>query len=124
MSVLRDITKQTPTSPGQHVHSRRLSIFCDLASGIEQDDNRSLPHIRTSSLAVGGKSSGTGVVENEAESPELRKLFYQQERCWKAMLLQPEDDIGLHGGQDEWSIVRERFTNARNKKKMETIQNA
>jgi len=42
-----------------------------------------------------------------------------QERCWKALLLRPQDD---NRHPNEWDVVREHFGKSRSKKVLSIIQ--
>uniref|UniRef100_A0A7S3DWU7 Uncharacterized protein n=1 Tax=Entomoneis paludosa TaxID=265537 RepID=A0A7S3DWU7_9STRA len=94
---------------------RRLSVFRKLQHGKELSEDRSLPHIRSSSLydKVGEKKESL-----DDKFPSCTAVVCQQERCWKALMLPPEGEEAL----DEWSIVQEHFSNSRSKKVLKIIQ--
>mmetsp|Transcript_44734 Transcript_44734/g.107961 ORF Transcript_44734/g.107961 Transcript_44734/m.107961 type:complete len:249 (-) Transcript_44734:1743-2489(-) len=84
---------------------RRLAIFKRLASGYQVCQNRSLPHI---------KSTTKDAVENQI-------LDRQSERCWKGLMLKQVDkDFAKIG--NEWKIVQDHFEKSRSKKVLTIIQ--
>ncbi|KAL7567539.1 hypothetical protein ACA910_000145 [Epithemia clementina (nom. ined.)] len=127
-----DLSLQHPFNKNTKDESR-LSIFRKLAFGLEQDQNRCLPHIQKSSITFLKRQEQEQQEQqqqdecihadaNDDDSSLLRQLSYQQERCWKSILLLPEDDDDLSGEKDEWSIVRDHFANSRSKKVLSIIQ--
>ena len=84
---------------------RRLSLLKKLAKGEEIAKDRSLPHILGDSLYLADKTNTNDVND-------------QRERCWKTLLLPPED----LGFQNEWELVQDHFNNSRSKKVLSIIQ--
>lgn len=96
---------QDPHSPPKAIpRHRRLPVFAKLAEGREIALERSLPHIHRDSPYYG----------KESRDAHDR----QPERCWKALLLQPEQIFF----ENEWDIVRDHFDNSRSKKVLSIIQ--
>lgn len=72
---------------------------------MEISEDRSLPHIRSGSLYKGDENNG-------------RAVNLQSERCWKALLLPPNQ----LGSANEWDMVKEHFDKSRTKKVLSIIQ--
>ena len=94
-----------PSSPKTSPAVRRLPIFSRLSCGEEIDEDRSLPHIHGDSFYKRK--------ENDGQVPNR-----QSERCWKALLLHP-DQLGF---ANEWDLVHEHFDKSRTKKVLSIIQ--
>lgn len=104
------------------VPRRRLAIFQDLANGKEIDtENRALPHIiehrATTTTPSSGKNSKSKT--KVVDKPSSR----HPERCWKALLLLPENyPHGNNTNTNEWTIVRQHFSNSRSHKVLTILQ--
>jgi len=89
---------------------RRLAIFQDLSHGKEIDECRVLPHIIKHRATSNGKA-----VKKDKPNPS-----HHQERCWKALLLQPKKSSREQ--TNEWSIVLQHFSNSRSHKVLTILQ--
>lgn len=111
----------SPTTSSAQKPFCRLTIFQDLADGKEiNTDCRALPHIlkhRATDMSCGknGISKCKAIVH-----PSSR----HHERCWKALLLLPEKDSNGNTitNNNEWSIVRQHFSNSRSHKVLTILQ--
>ena len=102
-------TRSANVAPRHH----RLSIFEELAYGTEIDPCRALPHILKHRAVPGSGKNSKKWAAAAAVNP-----LCQQERCWKALLLQPK----LINERNEWDIVRDHFENSRSKKVLTILQ--
>jgi len=82
----------------------RLSVFQGLSLGQELAEDRTLPHF--------------SVFRKDQSQNRIRFEEDQRERCWKALLLRPEEDRE----PNEWDLVREHFEKSRSKKVLSIIQ--
>jgi len=97
-------------SPSSKVNKSgwRLPVFEKLAGGTPvAPDYTPLPHILDNSST-----------QNKADMSTSSTSSSQEERCWKALLLQPQSDKEIN----EWGLVREHFEKSRSKKVLSIIQ--
>ena len=116
----KGMASATPTPA--FVPRRRLAIFQDLANGKEIDtEKRALPHILkhrpTTTPSTGKNSKSKAKVVDKPSSRD-------HERCWKALLLLPENypQGNTANTNNEWTIVRQHFSNSRSHKVLTILQ--